>query len=178
MEEFLAFFSFYSCPGREYLNLTLVSFPPSQDSESHQTTSRQWLCRSPCGVTLQGSTCSCEQTTLASTPSSLQTGREAGSCEQFLLCQQACPTQQRGGQSGSSEQFSLCQQATPAGRLAGGRASTSRLLPHDPFRQASSTRLPFQDFSRAARLRYNWSQVSSTRLPFQDFSRAARLRSN
>ena len=82
-------------------------------------------------------------------------GGQPGSCEQFPLCQQACPTQQRGGQSGSSEQFPLCQQATPAGRLAGGRASTSRLLPHDPFRQASSTRLPFQDFSRAARLRYN-----------------------
>ena len=81
-------------------------------------------------------------------------GGQPGSCEQFPLCQQACPTQQRGGQSGSSEQFPLCQQATPAGRLAGGRASTSRLLPHDPFRQASSTRLPFQDFSRAARLRY------------------------
>ena len=198
MEEFLAFFSFHSCSRAGIFNLTLVSFSPSQDSESHQTTSRQWLCRSPCGVTLQGSTCSCEQTTLASTPSSLQTGREAGSCEQapplpagllrtaesgqpgscagrwqylaslpctaaggqpgsceqFPLCQQGCPTQQRSGQSGSSEQFPLCQQVTPAGRLAGGRASTSRLLPHDPFRQASSTRLPFQDFSRAARLRY------------------------
>ena len=82
-------------------------------------------------------------------------GGQPGSCEQFPLCQQGCPTQQRGGQSGSSEQFPLCQQATPAGRLAGGRASTSRLLPHDPFRQVSSTRLPFQDFSRAARLRYD-----------------------
>ena len=65
------------------------------------------------------------------------------------------PCTAAGGQPGSCEQFPLCQQATPAGRLAGGRASTSRLLPHDPFRQVSSTRLPFQDFSRAARLRYD-----------------------
>ena len=199
MKEFLTFFSFHSCSRAGIFKSHPCFFSPSQDSESHQTTSRQWLCRSPCGVTLQGSTCSCKQTTLASTPSSLQTGREAGSCEQapplpagllrtaesgqpgscagrwqylaslpctaaggqpgsceqFPLCQQGCPTQQRSEQSGSSEQFPLCQQVTPAGRLAGGRASTSRLLPHDPFRQASSTRLPFQDFSRAARLRYN-----------------------
>ena len=101
MEEFLAFFSFYSCPGREYLNLTLVSFPPSQDSESHQTTSRQWLCRSPCGATLRGSTCSCKQTTLASTPSSLQTGREAGSCEQAPPLPAGLLCTAEGGQPGS-----------------------------------------------------------------------------
>ena len=141
MEEFLAFFSFHSCSRAGIFNLTLVSFSPSQDSESHQTTSRQWLCRSPCGVTLQGSTCSCKQTTLASTPSSLQTGREAGSCEQFLLCQQACPTQQRAGSQVPVSSFP-CASRLPL--QAGWRADGP--LPQDFFLTTPSARLLPQDF--------------------------------
>ena len=149
------FSHFIPAPGREYLISPLFLFPHPRTVSRTRQLQGSGSAGHPVGSPCKGLLAPASRQPLPALPPPCRQAGKQVPASRSPHCQQACPTQQRGGQSGSSEQFPLCQQVTSAGRLAGGRASTSRLLPHDPFRQASSTRLPFQDFSRAARLRYD-----------------------
>ena len=125
MKEFLTFFSFHSCSRAGIFKSLPCFFSPSQDSESHQTTSRQWLCRSPCGPPCEGLLAPASRQPLPAPPPPCRQAGKQVPASRRPHCQQACSAQQRAGSQAPVPGGGSTWQACPAQQQAGSQAPVS-----------------------------------------------------